>query len=238
MSPDDNTEALDLLERALALDDRFAPALANAAWCREQRFFRRWPTARDDDLETAVALARAAVALDSEDANSIALAAFVLTVVGRDFDAGVAAAARALELNPNSAAVCWAAGWVKVLTGEGDMAKTVFERALRLSPSDPLSHFMLNGFALVQLLQGHYDEALETANRSAAAYADLDVTYWVMSPTLAYLGRIEEAGRAVSKLRSLAPEVSISHFRQRLPFLNENDLEVVLEGLRRAGLPE
>ncbi len=238
MSPDDNAEALDLLERALALDDQFAPALAGAAWCREQRFFRRWPTARDDDLEIALALSRAALAVDSEDANSIALAAFVLAVVGRDLDAGWAAAARALELNPNTASVCWGAGWVLVLMGDHAEAIAVFKRALRLSPSDPLGHFMLNGIGLAQLLQGRHAEALETANRSAALNTELDVTYWVMAPALGYLGRTEEAGRAISKLRSLAPAASISHFRQRLPFRDENDLEVVLEGFRRAGLTE
>ena len=238
MLPDDNTEALALLENAIALDPQFSPALANAAWCHEQRFFRGWPTARDDDLETAVGLARSALAVDGEDANSIALAAFVLTVVGRAFDAGWAAAARALELNPNSASVCWPAGWVLVLMGDCAEAITVFERALRLSPSDPLSHFMLNGIGLAQVLQGRYADAVETANRSVAVYADLDVTYWVLAPALGYLGQEAEAARAVAKLRSLAPGASISYFRARLPFRDERDLEVVLEGLRKAGLAE
>ena len=40
MRPDDNTEALELLDRAISLDPGFAPALAYAAWCYEQRVVR------------------------------------------------------------------------------------------------------------------------------------------------------------------------------------------------------
>ena len=97
---------------------------------------------------------------------------------------------------------------------------------------------MLNGIGMAQLLRGHYAEAAETANRSVALYADLDVTYWVLASACGYLGRADEARRAISKLRSLAPGASISYFRKRLPFRDERDLEVVLEGLRKAGLPE
>ena len=59
MRPDDNTEALELLDRAISLDPGFAPALAYAAWCYEQRVVRGWPTAREGDVETGIKLARA-----------------------------------------------------------------------------------------------------------------------------------------------------------------------------------
>jgi len=89
-----NTEALDFLERAIAIDPGYAPAVAYAAWCYEQRVLHGWTTAREDDAETAVRLAREALAIDSGDPGVIAMAGFVLMIVGHDYDSGGAACAR------------------------------------------------------------------------------------------------------------------------------------------------
>ena len=236
--PDDNAEALAFLEKAIALDPGFAPALACAAWCYEQRLVHDWPTALPTDAETAVKLARAALALNSDDASAVAVAGFVLAMVGRDYDAGLTAAQRALDLNPNSTSVSWAAGWTNIFAGNSENVLPVFERARRLSPADPQAYFLLNGIAMIHLLAGRFAEAAEFANKSVSLYADGDVVYWILAPALGYLGRAAEAAKAVSKLQSLTPGATVSGFREQLPFRDEAQLEILLEGFRKAGLPE
>ena len=49
MHPDDNSRALEFLTQAIELDPEFAPALAFAAWCYEQRLTRGWNTVCEDD---------------------------------------------------------------------------------------------------------------------------------------------------------------------------------------------
>lgn len=237
MHPEANPEALDLLEQAIALDPTYAPALAYAAWCYEQRLLHDWPTATPSDAETATRLARAALAIDSGDAAAIAMAGFVLAIVGHDFDGGRVAAHRALDLNPNSTGVCWMAGWVIQFDGRPDEALAVFERALRLSPSDPQANFLLTGIGMAHLVSQRPQEAYQSASRAAALYPDVDVTYYVLVPACAQLGRIDEMDRAVAKLLSVAPSITISSFERRMPFRERNHLKILLAGLRRAGLP-
>ncbi len=235
--PEANTEALELLEQAIAIDSGYAPALAYAAWCYEQRLLHVWPTAQDGDAETGTRLARDALAVDSGDAGAIAMAGFVLTIMGHDYDGGRAAAQRALELNPNSATICWMAGWAIMLAGEPEDALPIFERALRLSPSDPQANFLLCGMGMSHLLSGRPAEAVECASKSIALYP-VDVAYYVLVPACGHLGRTEDAKTAITKLLSLAPGVAISNFAPRMPFRDQRHLDIVLDGLRKAGLPE
>ena len=49
-------------EQSLALDPQFAAALANAAWCYEQRLSRHWPRSNESQRPVAMGLARHALA--------------------------------------------------------------------------------------------------------------------------------------------------------------------------------
>jgi adenylate cyclase len=238
LRPEPNAVALQLLERAIAIEPGYAPALAYAAWCYEQRLLHGWSTTQEADAEAAVRLARQALAIDSGEAAAIALASFVLTIVGHDYDTGRRGAQRALELNRNSATICWMAGWVIMFAGNPQDAIPIFERSLRLSPSDPQADFLLNGMGMSHLIMGHPEDAFECASRSVAINPDADVAYYVLVPACGYLGRTEDAARAIAKLQSLAPGITTSSFRKRMPFMDEVHMNILLDGLRKAGLPE
>jgi len=235
---DANGEALELLQRAIEIDPGYAPALAYAAWCYEQRLLHDWPTKQESDAETATELARAALAIKSDDAAAISMAAFVLTIVGHDYDGGRRAAERAIDLNPNSASVCWKVGWVIMFAGDPEAALPVFERSLRLSPLDPQANFLLNGMAMCHLVLGSPEEAFECASKAEALSPDIDVTYYIIIPACGYLEREQEAKRAIKKLLTLAPGLTISNFGARMPFRNAEHLDILLEGFRKGGLPE
>lgn len=238
LRPEANVEALRLLEQANTIDPGYAPALAYAAWCYEQRLLHGWSTAPDEDKAAAVGLARQALAIDSGEAAAIAMASFVLTFVGHDYDGARRAAQRALDLNPNSPTVCWMTGWVIMLDGDPEGAIPIFERSLRLSPSDPQVNFLLNGLGMSHLIMEHPEEAYEFASKALALDPDVDVIYYVLIPACGYLGRTEEAKRAIAKLQLLAPGITTSSFRERMPLRNEAHMTMLLDGLRKAGLPE
>jgi hypothetical protein len=60
----------------------------------------------------------------------------------------------------------------------------------------------------------------------------------VLASALAQLDRLQEAQGAVAKLLELAPDITVSGLRERWPLRDKNTLEAILEGLRRAGLPD
>ena len=235
---DANIEALTFLEQAIALDPEHAPALATAALCYEQRIVHGWSTDLAADKNRGVELARAAVSLENDDANVLALAGFVFVTVGQDYESGIAAARRALELTNNVASFAWLIGWTYILAGDVETPLPTLERALQLSPSDPQIHFILNGLAMAHLLSGNNEEAAGLTRRSLIHYDELDVTYWVRIPALANLGLLDEAREALSKLLSLTPGLTLSGFRRKPLFKRDEHLQIIIDGLRAAGLPE
>ena len=99
-------EALGLLERAIASDPRYGPALAWAAFC----CFRLVLEGRSDDPATdrlkGIEFGRRAIEVAGEDPGTLTQAAQALSYFGEDIDAMMALIDRALALNPN-----FARGW-------------------------------------------------------------------------------------------------------------------------------
>jgi tetratricopeptide (TPR) repeat protein len=114
----------------------------------------------------------------------------------------------------------------------------IFERSLRLSPSDPQVNFLLNGLGTSHLIMEHPEKAYEYASKAVALDPEVDVVYYVLIPACGYLGRTDEAKRAVAKLQSLAPGTTTASFREKMPLRNEAHMNVLFDGLRKAGLPE
>ncbi|MGB5707250.1 MAG: adenylate/guanylate cyclase domain-containing protein [Arenicellales bacterium] len=236
--PEPNLQALKLLHQAIELDPNYAPALAYLAWAYEERVTRAWGAYGEDDPATAVALARQAIAADRDDALVMVLGGFVLIMIARDYDQGLEAVNRGREINPNIAWVSFLVGAALNVTGYPEEALASIEDAIRVSPGDPAAFFFFTVAAMSHLVLGRPAEACELAKQSARVYPGWDTTYRIMAPALVQLGRIDEARDAVAKLRELAPDVSVSRLRERWPLRNQDTLNMFLDGLRVAGLPE
>jgi len=238
MRPEENLLGIGLLNKAIEFEPTYAPALAHAAWCYEQRSTRAWPSASADDAETAIALARRALAAGSDDAVAMVLAGFVLIMVARDYRAGLDAVHRAVGRNPGSGFVNFMAGTALVFAGDPKDALALTERAMALGPLDPSFYMYLMVAGWAQLFCGHPAEALELSERSAGLNSEWDSTYWGLVPAYVQLDRLPEARAALAKFLSLAPGITVSRLRQLLPIRNQASLEMVLDGLRKAGMPE
>ncbi|TMJ34963.1 MAG: hypothetical protein E6G87_13400 [Alphaproteobacteria bacterium] len=114
----------------------------------------------------------------------------------------------------------------------------LMERAMALGPLDPSFYMYLMVAGLAHLFSGRPAQAVELAGRSAALYPDWDSVYWGLIPAYVQLDRLPEARAALPKFLSLAPGITVSGLRRLLPIRNQASLEMVLDGLRKAGLPE
>jgi TolB-like protein len=236
--PEENRAGLELLRKAIDLEPAYALALAYAAWSLEQRLVRGWPPIGPDDREVAVAFARRAIATGSDDAMALVAAGFVMVMVARDYDTGLGAVGRALGLNPGSGFVAFIASAALVFGGAPDDALINAERAMALSPTDPAFFMYLSVAGLAHLLGARPEKALVLARQSASLYPDWDTTYWVLVPAYVQLGQMADAQAALARLVSLTPGLTASGTLQRLPMRNRASLEMIVDGLRRAGLPE
>ncbi len=238
MRPERNRQALDYLHQAIELDPDYALALAHLAWAYEERLTRAWGAYGEDDKTASIAMARRAMAADRDDALVLVLSGFVLAMIARDYDQGLQAVRRAHEINPNIAFVTFMTGAVMLICDQAEEGLKLVEDAIRVSPGDPGVFFFYTSLALAHLCCRRPEEALEHANRAASIYDGWDTTYRVMASALAHLGRMDEARAAVERLLELAPNITVSGLRERWPLRNKETLEMILDGLSRAGLPE
>ncbi len=192
----------------------------------------------EGDTDRAIAHARAAIAADRDDANSLAWAGFVLAIAGHDLESARIATERAMELNPNDPAVQGFNGWVRCFLGNQDAALDCFEEALRLSPGDPMAFAYLHGSATSHMLAGRYGEAVEWAARAAHENPNFSPIFRVLAASQAQLSESDKAQGALEEMLRLEPKTTIAHHRARLPYRDETQFARLLDGLRKAGLPE
>lgn len=236
--PEPNKQALDLLHRAIELDPDYALALAYLAWGYEERVTRVWGDYGKDDIATAIALARRAISIDRDDVFVLAVAGFVLVMLARDYSQGLETVMRARELNPNIAFVSSLIGAALNICGNPEEGLICIEDAIRVSPGDPGAFIFHAAAAMAHLMCGRPAEAYDQSSKAARIYADWDTTYRIMAPALVQLGRMDEARVAVGRLMELAPGVTVSRLRERWPMRDRQALNLFLDGLRAAGLPE
>ena len=238
IQPEENLKAIELLERAIEIDPTYAPALGHAGWCLVQRITRGWPPLGENDAARAVSLAGRALGAGSDDAISVVLGGFVLVALKSDYNTGLEAARRASAMNPGSGFVNAMAGYALVFGDDPEPGKILLEKAMELGPLDPNYFSHLVGVALAHLFCGRPELAAKLAERSIALNAEWDSPHWLLVVSYSQLGRTAEAQSALSKLLEVSAGATISKYQKNLPIRNPASLEMVLDGLRGAGLPE
>jgi adenylate cyclase len=234
---EDNREALRLLGQALAIDPRYPTAGALAAWCRLQRHLMNWPDALPSDREEAKRRASAAIAAGGDIPLALAVAGAVRAALSRDHDLALAAVDRATMLNPNGAAVLGFDALTRCLCGDYDRAIENAQRALRLSPLEPLAYHAVLALALAFLMTGRTEEAAAEARRAIERNRNFVFSHAVLAICCARLGNAEEAARTVRRLVDIAPGFRIGSLR-RIRFADVARLQHDLDLLRAIALPE
>ena len=232
-----------LFQQALERDPGNARAHASMARTFLDEFWSNWSTDRDAATERAFEWAQKAVALDALDNRARTNLGVAYYLCKGNSEAAQVQFAEALELNPNDADAYCLRGWCHVYAGEGDEAIACTDRSRRLTPLNS------NECNLVQFL-AHY-----TARRYAEALASLgritNPAYSIdayRAACCAQLGRDAEARNAMDAYMASAPEeIAIwpgedpkawrQHWAESQLFRDPADLEHLLDGFRKAGMP-
>jgi TolB-like protein/Flp pilus assembly protein TadD len=235
----ESTDAgLALIAQALAIDPDYAVAAGLAGWCYVIRVSQRWQVDSQTEMRAGTELGHRAIAKGPSDPEALAMGGLAIALLGEEFRAGLDAIERAIALNPNSAWASTAAGWVHTLLGDAATGVAMYERAVRLSPRDPTISAAYSGLAFAHLVQEHFDEAVLWAQRGLAANPNSTTPLRALAAALAHLGRTAEARAAMERLRALTPDETLTSYTAWVGKRWGGRLPLILEGLRRAGLPE
>jgi adenylate cyclase len=228
-------EAIRLAHCALELDPRFGFVAALAGVCHMQNVLWGYAVDPQFDREEAVRLLRLALSIDEGDPDTIALAAMTSAFMVGDSESEIEMADRAVALNPNSFRAWSCRGQVYRIAGLPEEAVQSFERAMRMSPIDPLlwRSFTGMGMALIELRR--FDEAIVAGKKALRQNPSYSLAHRCLAAAFAHLGRDAEAREAAARLLEVDPAFTISAWIARG---GQSNAKLLIEGLRKAGLPE
>jgi tetratricopeptide (TPR) repeat protein len=233
----DNAKARVLCERACELDPHLALAFSAVAWTHWSDIVHQWTDSSARSIAELDRAARRGVALDDKEPFAHLALAWASSFAGQEEQA-LAAADIAVQLNPSFADGCAWRGIFLVRAGRADDAISSIEKAMRLSPQDPLMWGFLHTMALAQFGAERYEEAVEWARRSLQRKPDSPLASRILAASYAQLGRIDEARSAAEEVSRLTPEFSLSVASLIFASADASLRERLVEGLRKAGIKE
>jgi adenylate cyclase len=234
--PEDANKALALLVKAVELEPDFAAAHAIIAWCHEQQYLRGG--LQEETRNAALRHARHAMATGSDDAVALATAGFVIAAAGRDYETALTAFDRSFVLSSSSALALGFSSIVRAWMGDDAIAVEHAQRALRLSPFDPLIYVPYLGLAYAHFAAGRFEEAATAACLASQSNPRFSVPYMLHAAALGMLDRREDARAAVQRLLDLQPGTTVATAILSARCVNPKHIDALENALRRTGLPQ
>jgi len=227
-------EAISLAHRALELEPRFGSAAALAGDCHASNVALGYASDPQFDCKEAIRLAHLALRIDDGDPDTLSRVAVISASMVGDSEAEIEMADRAVALNPNSWRTWNNRGWVYVMAGLPEEAIQSFERAIRMSPVDPLLHMTFLGIGHSLMGLRRFDEAIVVLKKALRQNPKFMPACRGLASAFAHLGRDAEAHAAAARVLEIDPAFTISTHIARVP----KSSKLFIEGLRKAGLPE
>jgi adenylate cyclase len=237
-APADFERAHVMLEHLIERNRRHPVPHAWLAKWHVLRVQQGWST--DLKRDAALALDNTRRALDDDPHCSLALAidGSVHCNLLKDFDTAAQRYELAVSVNPNESLAWLFTGTLHAFKGEGEAAVAAAERALKLSPLDPMRYFFESLAATAALSAGQHEKAIVLAKHSLRLNRTHTSTLRATAIAQVQLGRIDEARATVQALLALEPNLTVSKYLERSPSSAFATGKLWSDSLRAAGVPD
>jgi TolB-like protein/Flp pilus assembly protein TadD len=225
-------QARALFDRALQINPDDAEALAGTAATYLREYAFGWGDPGTDYEAKVLGQANRAIALDPKGISAYQVKADYLYVSGRPGTA-VDAADAGLAVNPNELSLYAPRASGENALGRFEEAKTDAERAIRLSPGDPLLGVFYVIVADAELNLGHFEAAIDAYRKALVLGQRRFFVYSHLAAAYALAEQMEEAKVALAEARRLNPQLTVKRMIEHAPHF-----PALFEGVRKAGLPE
>lgn len=237
-TPKDSHVARACFQAAIKADPDFGAPYAGLAY---QLCYDVWNDLAGDiaaTLDEAEHLVRRALELDDRDVQARFTYGRVLNLK-RDYPGAIREFSKGLELSPAFAQMHHGMGFALFYSGHAEEALPYFDNAIRLSPHDPQMTSFLFVRAFAYLALGEYEKAVASGD---ASVAQPNAMKWSHLFRLGAMGHLNDprTSDALKVLQHLEPETTTrSRWRKKLYFADcDQYVDTLMEGLRRAGMPE
>ena len=233
MDPANVAEAQKLFDQAIARDPKLARAYVGRAWTHLILLTYGPPFDFVANANAAEADARAAIALDPQDAEAHVVLGEAALDLGQ-FDRSAAEYERALQLNPSSADIA-AFACMLMFLGQSERAAELADRALKLNPNYPAFYPYYLGPAY--FLANRPKDAVRILE-SVPAEQRSPFFYTALAGSYAMLGQKQQAAEAAAEVRAVDPNSSVEGaLATTWQFSGDQERRLFVDALSRAGLP-
>lgn len=240
MNENESLAAIELLRRAVRQYPDYGPAHSLLAFVLLVSGHVGWTKDGtgypfSDDLKgEAATLAHRAAELDYDDPWAhLALGNYCFAE--RRTEEAVHEYLKAIDLNPNFAIAYGSLGRALVFDGQSEDAVSYFEKALRMSPHDPLIAIFYSGMGTAHYYAHRCDEAIEWSRKAIRERPGYTAAHRILCASLAQAGKTEETMAAAATLRQLQPNISIAWIERNVPY-TPRAMPHFLDGMRKAGI--
>lgn len=239
-------QAVELFRQALDIDPDNVEALIGIASTLIYQVLNLFQTEqREESLDEAERLISRALMLAPDHIGALKARAALLRARGRFADAVIANRA-VIARNPGEPTAFNELGLSKLYLGATHEAMQWFRRADRIAPTDPTRWTWLQGLGRALMQLGEHEQAVEALRQAVESNPGSRRGRAFLAAAEALAGNIPQARHHMAEFMRTDPGMTVPRFvtdRSSVPvstasptYLRENEL--VLDGLRRAGMPE
>ena len=210
------------------------------AWSAKQhllRSWRGWSIDMSSDTTRARDLAERALQANPDSSLALAVRGMVYSHVDRDFAAAGRCYDAALVANPNESLAWLFKSTMHSFCAQGELAIYAAERALQLSPLDPLAYYYQSLAASAALSATKLEKAIAYAESSRQMNRMHLSNYRVLTIAYGLRGDLENAAPIVRELMALDPQFTVSKFLAKSPGAATALGTQFADAMRFAGVP-
>jgi class 3 adenylate cyclase/tetratricopeptide (TPR) repeat protein len=193
-------------------------------------------------VEAKLALQETRRALDAEPGHPLAWAmqGFVYCHLLKDIDRALHSSEQALQSNCNESLAWLFKAMILAFDGQGALAWPAGQKALELSPLDPLKYYYHSLMASIAISAGKYPAAIGFAQNSLRINAGHLSSYRALVMAQALAGQVDAARHTLGLLMQRDPGFTVARFEQGYPSRERVPayLEQLKDALRAAGAKE
>lgn len=202
------------------------------------RVVQGWSTDPSADARLALEYVGQSLGEDSRDALALSIGGLVHAYLRKDLTTAGQLYEQAIDANPSEPLAWLFSATRHAWLGRGAEADEAGERALRLSPIDPMKYFFDSLAATAALANSNFERSVALSQRSLKANCTHASTWRTLAIALVMLDRMDEARSAVQRLLAIEPGLTLGRFRERFPGRDGPLAEPFAEALKTAGVPE
>ncbi len=230
-SPETNTLAKEVFEKAIELDPSFSSAHIGLVWTKLVAWRLGWsqdPRIMDQVLQ----MAQKSVALNESLPDAHVLLGTVY-LWRTQHDEAIEELERAVALDPNDAEALYALASAMTFVGRSNEAISIIKKAMRLNPHYPERYVYNLGRAYFQI--GRYREAIPHLTEAHIKNPNFPPVLLYLAASYANLGELDRAREKAEEAKRIRPNFKSEIENEKSLYKYEKDLKRLNEGLRKAG---